>query len=206
MDKIFSRCKEVGDGCRQWEGAVDSRSGLPVAMIKGKHTYLRRHVYESYVGKLLHNIIKPTCGNKLCLEPKHMEVVLVKPKDVLVPHEEYQSLLSELVCLREQNKVLELELASVKASRLVSKPLVKAVKVPELTEACLMWLQDLEPTRTLQDILVGVSGILLSFTPKNFLVRLRKEMPSIVSECENCGISMPKSLLVGKYCSVCKDL
>jgi hypothetical protein len=67
--------KREGTGCLEWLGYKSDR-GYGLMKVGGKHVKAHRVAYELFMGEIpegkeVHHV----CGNKACVNPKHMELV-----------------------------------------------------------------------------------------------------------------------------------
>ena len=70
--------RQADSGCLVWTGQV-SNAGYGRIMLKGDegnrmHT-ASRAAYELFVGPAGDRIVTQTCGNRLCVNPEHLELV-----------------------------------------------------------------------------------------------------------------------------------
>ena len=82
---ILDNCKDV-DGCLVWQGATSgdmskrpTGGGYGRVSIDGATMAVHRVVYTHYFGIIPHKKqIDHTCGNRLCCNPDHLELVTHK--------------------------------------------------------------------------------------------------------------------------------
>lgn len=58
--------------CWDWIGAVSSKDGVGVVQRNGKRMYAHRVAWELLYGLLNGARLRRSCGNKLCVNPRHM--------------------------------------------------------------------------------------------------------------------------------------
>jgi hypothetical protein len=78
LEWVHARCREDGD-CLIWEGSTDA-GGRPKVSIKAgaltRTVQPRRMAWEAAKGPITHKrVVTVTCGNPLCLNPAHMELI-----------------------------------------------------------------------------------------------------------------------------------
>lgn len=68
---------EEGTGCWRWLGKCYKGGRQPVYVMYGKQEMPRRLAYEWWRGERLggDEIVMPTCGDAMCVNPDHMRVV-----------------------------------------------------------------------------------------------------------------------------------
>ncbi len=74
LEGVFSRCEDFGE-CRLWGGSLAGEGREPRIYVGSKPHSARRWVYEAFYG------VKPppgkimgvSCGERLCLEPRHLK-------------------------------------------------------------------------------------------------------------------------------------
>lgn len=75
--KIQERVLIGDDGCWVWQGYVQKKRGLPIYCEgRSKRASATKASFEAYVGPVSDGLsVKPMCGNKLCVNPEHLELV-----------------------------------------------------------------------------------------------------------------------------------
>lgn len=78
IESLREQCVECGD-CWEWQGPVTKparnrqSAGQPITTYKGKTLGARRIMYELSGRQIVEgHLITTKCGNKLCLNPKHL--------------------------------------------------------------------------------------------------------------------------------------
>jgi hypothetical protein len=75
-ERIYANCCEDCD-CLVWQGRVSFKSGMPLMRLNGRdNTMVRRVIYTELHGEIPPGkVIAVKCGNKRCLEDKHLVAV-----------------------------------------------------------------------------------------------------------------------------------
>lgn len=68
---LAARSRDVGDGHREWTGALND--GCPVVRIHGVRTTAYRAAWISVHGRLPVGDVHPGCGRAGCVAPDHMD-------------------------------------------------------------------------------------------------------------------------------------
>ena len=72
MDKVLV----IPDGCWEWQGANNGKSGYGRFYYNGKNRCAHRVSYELFVGEIpLNKTIDHICRNHLCVNPKHLRIM-----------------------------------------------------------------------------------------------------------------------------------
>lgn len=96
LDEIFKLWQDNGristvkgkldTPCIRWTGAVNN-TGLPVTVMDGEPVMVHRFVYVRSRGKELNpsQVVKQTCGDKLCINPEHLKAIIPNSKQKTIP-------------------------------------------------------------------------------------------------------------------------
>lgn len=77
IDMIKERTIEIGD-CWEWQGALQSCGTTPTIRHKNRTMAVRRLIMEVQGYALESKVATCTCGNHLCVNPEHIEVITRK--------------------------------------------------------------------------------------------------------------------------------
>lgn len=74
--RFMRKVSKQNDGCWLWAGAVGSKDRVGVVTFKGKRYSAHRVSWEFKHGSIPQGVmIQRTCGERLCVNPEHMEMV-----------------------------------------------------------------------------------------------------------------------------------
>lgn len=66
----------IGNGCWEWAGAVDRKTGYGKLSYEGRVTTAHRASYTALVGPIPQGlVVDHLCRNKVCVRPSHLEAV-----------------------------------------------------------------------------------------------------------------------------------
>jgi len=100
LDDVYQHCR-VDDECRLWLGTTDSH-GLPLYNYSSKsRVHLRKFIYNMYVQSANKRRVIMKCGNKTCLNPDHMNGLMLSQFLSLISRDGNKSTISARINMQK---------------------------------------------------------------------------------------------------------
>ena len=77
LEYVYLRSEEIGD-CWEWQGALQACGTTPMMRYQQRTTSVRRLIMQDKGLEVQGKVATSTCGNHLCVNPEHLELITRK--------------------------------------------------------------------------------------------------------------------------------
>lgn len=113
LDDVYQHCRQ-DDECMLWLGTTDSH-GLPLYNYSSKcRVHLRRFIYDMYIQSANNRRVIMRCGNRTCLNPDHMNGLMLSQFLSLISRDGSKSTISARINMqkaKQQRSKLNMDIA-----------------------------------------------------------------------------------------------